>query len=196
MPIEEFSKVVDSVKEVFGKYVPRNSVEVYFPKERVWKNLVYRPVLMTGVDRFVEARAREAYGINFTPYQKSIAEKRTLPYADSELPGGEFFVAEGAFICSHYFSGKSSIIDVVHEFTHANLTGKMGIANEAAKEMVKFYKTGDFDAGKRSHDIFCKYHELNEAFARFAEMMFLDELDEGKELRRTFDIIKYHIKKK
>ena len=187
----ELDEIVDSVKDVFRDYVSKNKVEVYFPEEDEWQRVVYRPIILASVDRWVEAKAREMYGIRFTLLQKKIAYKRVFPYSDSELSGGEFFIAEGAFINSSYFNSiKRAERYIVHEFTHANLTGKWGMANEAARAMVRFYKTGEFEVGKRAYDISCKYHELDEIFARFAELMYFDIIDEFERVEE----FKYYIK--
>ena len=191
---EEFDRVVDSVKDVFKRYVPRHRVEVYFPEEDAWKRLVYRPVLMVDANRWIEAKAREMYGIGFTHWQKLNAYRRVFPYADSRLSGGEFFIAEGAFIYNGYFeSAEAAEAHIVHEFSHANLVGKWGIANEAAEEMVKFYKTGEFEAGRRSHELSCKYNEFGEVFARFAELMYFDVREDKGGLEKMIGELRYHI---
>jgi hypothetical protein len=60
----------------------------------------------------------------------------------------------------------------------------MGVANEAAKAEVNFYKTGDESFQKLSSEIYSSYHEFDEVVAKTMEIIFFDFVGDEENLNR------------
>jgi len=166
--MSDVEELVEQLKEIFDSYIPKHPVEIYDAKTKEWKSVIYRPIFKSTVQKMIEALTRSRFGPEISEKQKEYGRKYLFSIDSAPDCVDIVFYTEGGYLLT------TEPRTVVHAFVHANLIGKMGIANDVAKAEVEYYKTGDESFLLKSNEIYSYYHEFDEVVAKTMEAVFFD----------------------